>query len=204
MESDLILIGKEDALVVVDMQNDFLRPDGALYVSGLDGEPTPKELLDNVSALIRLQFGFLIVTADEHPFNQHVEYAIFGKHCVKGSLGSGICEELLPALKEHQPDYFITKGENPDIVAYSVATSSKFNELIGMLRKKGIKRIFVCGLAYTHCVGESAIAFASQGFQTYVVHNATRSVAPPYGDPQRMGQKLDLYNVAQIETFDIA
>lgn len=196
----LIIIGGTDTLVVVDMQNDFARPDGALYVAGIPGEVNDEQLVANILYLSNKSFGYRVTTEDCHP-EFHMEFEIFPKHCVGGTIGQKYVDVLKGLYGEFGNHVF--KGKHASVIAYSVAASDSFSTHIYLLRWSKIKRIFVVGLAYTHCVGESAIAYASQGFETYVVRDATRSVPPPYGDPDKMAQKLALYGVKEITMADI-
>lgn len=198
---DRIRVTSDDLLAIIDYQNDFAKKDGALYVKGVKGEPTMLQVFERLAQLLAM-FYCAIVSRDNHPAEGHAEYKIFGRHCVKDSKGAQLCQELENLLVGHinaaNQVFDLPKGENPYLFSYSVATSPKFPELIEQMRESGIKRVFLCGLAYTHCVGESAIAFATQGFETYVVRNATCSVPPPHGDPDAMDQKLALYGVKLV------
>jgi len=196
-ENDKIVIGNNDALAVIDMQNDFICEDGALYVAGVEGEMSMEAVVINTKITNSLPFGLRITTGDGHPYN-HIEFGIFGKHCVDGLIGENPHREVFDIY--YHADMNLSKGEDADVIAYSISTSRQYASLIKKLREKQIKRIFLCGLAYTHCVGESAIALAAQGFEVYVVRDATRSVPPPYGDPEKMAQKLALYGVKEVTT----
>lgn len=201
MGKPLIVIGGTDALIVVDMQNDFARPTGALYVAGVPGEVSDEQLVANILYLSNKPFGSRITTEDCHPEN-HIEASIFQAHCVQGTKGQDYVSELENLYVEAGSNVY--KGVEAALIAYSVATSGDFAGHISDLRSWGFKRIFVVGLAYTHCVGESAIAYASQGFEVYVVRDATRSVPPEHGgNPEVMKQKLALYGVKEITMADI-
>ncbi len=203
MEKRKIVIGKEDALIVVDGQDDFIQNNGALYVAGVEGEQDNSYIIRNISQNLFFRlFGHRTFTKDDHP-EDHIEHQIFGKHCISGSDGQKLHVKLLFFVHQKMIDELIKKGQHPAVISYSVATSPQFPEHIANLRKKEIKRVFVVGWAYTHCVGESAIAYACQGFETYVIRDLTRSVPLPYGDPKKMKKKLALYGVKEIFLKDI-
>jgi len=192
-----IKIGKSDALVIIDAQKDFINSDGAHYVAGVNGEPTAQEVVDRIVRLARLSFGLIVTTQDKHPFDDHIEYQIFGgKHCTRLTDGQKYHQDLLDI--NERKSFAISKGMHPALVSYTVATSPAFGDSIAELRRNEIKRIFLCGWAYTHCVGESAIDYARQGFEVYVLRDVTRSVPPPYGNPDVMDEKLRLYGVKLV------
>lgn len=199
-----IIIGKTDALIIIDGQIDFIREDGALYVAGVPGEKDNEYILFKIAndGLFFKPFGYRVLTEENHP-EDHREHKIFGKHCIPGSVGQKLEFRLLFFVHQKMVDEVIQKGQSCAIISHSVATSQQFPLHIINLLKKGIKRVFVVGWAYTHCVGESAIAYACQGFETYVIRDLTRSVPPPYGDPVKMKKKLALYGVKEIYLKDI-
>lgn len=195
-----VVINKADALAVIDGQVDFVLPSGALYVSGVDGECSHEEIVTNILDLNKKGFGFRFTTEDSHQMGS-VEFSIYPPHCVTGTKGQKYVKQLQGMYE--LSDVNIIKGDDPHLIAYSVGTSSQFASLVASLRRKNVGRVFVTGWAYTHCAGESAIAFAVQGFETYLVRDASRSVAPPYGDALLMKRKLELYGVKEIATGDI-
>jgi nicotinamidase/pyrazinamidase len=200
MEEKKIIIGKGDVLLVVDTQNDFMLKKGKLFVAGVKGEPSMKEIIARIKSLWQKKFDLRITSEDEHCSN-HIEFSIFGEHCLVGTEGQKYHRSLRNVRRS--ADWKMKKGDNANIISYSVSTGSNFIFLIDDLREKGIERIFVIGLAYTHCAGESAIDLSMQGFETYLVRDVTRSVRPPYGDPIVMATKLKLYGVKEINFRDI-
>lgn len=186
------------------MNNDFVRKDGALYVGGAPGEASMEEVISNVVTLAADKYFLLrIKTSDRHP-RGHIEERIYGPHVVRGTKGAKYIDEL----NARWEDIHSVKGGNKDLVSYSIAVAPDFGDIVSAFRFHCIKRIFVCGVAYDKCVGESAIALAAQfvpfGVEVYVVRDATRSVSPPYGDPEVMAKKLPLYGVKEIFMADIA
>ncbi len=166
-------IGEGDALLIVDVQNDFF-PDGALPVAGSDA------VLPRVNALIgeAERAGALIVAQrDWHPPN-HMSFVEQGgpwpRHCVQNESGAAFHRDLrLPpgAL-------IVSKADRPDLEQYSAFDRSS---LADDLRHRGVKRIWVCGLALDFCVKATALDSAAAGFPTLLVTSATAPVTAAGG-----------------------
>lgn len=200
MDEERVSIGFGDAMIVVDAQNDFILPDGALYVTGVAGEDSNDDIIKKILGLWP-KFNSLRATTEDCHTMESVELTVFPPHCIENTDGQEY-HRRLDALYRGADENLI-KGKEADLIAYSVATSRQFFQHISNLRYHHVKRVFLCGWAFTHCVGESAIAYATQGFETYVIRDATCSVPPPYGNPETMTKKLELYGVKLIETDQI-
>jgi nicotinamidase/pyrazinamidase len=190
MNHNMITIGNEDALILIDLNNDFIFPDGKLFVRGTRKEPSPEKLIEKIIKINLLPFGYRVkITAGYHA--GHIEHQKFGEHAVIGTLGQDWPEELNRLFAY---DFELIKGKEEGVICSPVYTSRDYFDLIRNLRKQGIKRVFCAGLAYDHCLGESAIAFDLQDFEVFVVRDAVRSV----GDPSAMKRKFELYDVNEI------
>lgn len=101
-------------------------------------------------------------------------------HCVQGTLGC----ELIPELDTPHVDHFIKKGMDPRFEQYSGFGPPFRNPKVGMsnlsniLSEAGIKRVFICGLAFDYCVKCTAIDAADAGFEAFVVEDACKAVDP--------------------------
>jgi nicotinamidase/pyrazinamidase len=179
-----------DALIIIDPQNDFC-PGGALAVGGGD------EIMERIDNLTDL-FEMVVLTQDWHP-KGHKSFAStwyldpyaeiempYGKqtlwpdHCVQGSSGAEFHRGLNKALTKAK--MIVRKGYNPEVDSYSAFFENDGKTatgLSGFLRDKGIKRIFIVGLAYDFCVAFSALDGIKQGFEVFVVKNLTRAIAIP-------------------------
>ena len=160
------LIGKDDALIVVDVQNDFC-PGGALAVAEGD------RVVATLNALMP-RFGTVVATRDWHPANHRSFTAQGGEwppHCVAGTPGA----EFHPGLDQGGIDFTVRKATTPDQEAYSGFDDT---DLAARLRERGVRRVFVGGLALDYCVDATALDAARAGFETYVVEDATRAVFP--------------------------
>jgi nicotinamidase/pyrazinamidase len=175
-----------DVLLVIDMQNDFC-PGGALAVK--DGDA----IVPAINALGR-RFEHMVLTEDWHPAG-HISFAsshpgkqpfettevaygpqaLWPDHCVQGTAGA----ELHPALDLPHAELILRKGFRREIDSYSAFLENDHatqTGLAGYLRERGLKRIFVCGLAYDFCVRFSAIDGTKLGFECVVIEDATRAV----------------------------
>ncbi len=198
-----IVIGPTDAIVLVDGNNDFAHPKGALYSKGFPGESSSRLIVKHIHTLFPKPFGYRIATFDQHPATGHIEFGMYGEHVVKGTWGAEYLDSLKPLLSHM--DFLSYKGENPALISYSIMVSSSFGEMIAAMRAKGITRVFVVGWMYTHCAGLSAIAFATQAFEVFVIRDATLSVSAKFGgDPERMKKQLGMEGVKEITMADIA
>lgn len=172
------------ALVVVDVQNDFADPAGALYVAG--GETIVPAVNDLVARA--LDGGATIVyTQDWHPASTpHFDKEGGGwpVHCVAGTWGAALHPQLRvagPVIKKG------TGGED----GYSGFTAreplsgeERPTGLEALLRQRGVTRVVVCGLALDVCVKETVLDARRLGYDTFVPLAVTRPVnlAPDDGD----------------------
>lgn len=181
-----------DALVVVDLQRDFL-PGGALAVAGGDTVVEP-------IARLAPRFGVVVATQDWHP-RDHVSFAsahpggapfttlalprgaqeLWPDHCVRGSPGAA----LHPELPDAALTLLLRKGTRREVDSYSAFRENvnpggarPATGLAGWLRERGVTRVFLCGLARDYCVRASAVDAAAAGFDAVVLDDLTRAVFP--------------------------
>ncbi len=175
-----------DALLVIDVQNDFC-PGGALAVP--DGDAV-------VPVINRLagQFDHVLLTQDWHP-PKHSSFAsshtgktpfetiqldygtqvLWPDHCVQGTEGA----ELRDDLAVDRAELIIRKGFNPAIDSYSAFFENDHRTatgLTGYLRTRGLKRLFVAGLATDFCVYYSAEDARREGFDVVLIEDACRAI----------------------------
>jgi len=157
-------IQPDDALVVVDVQHDFL-PGGALGVA--EGE----RIFTPIDALAP-RFARVYATRDWHPAD-HSSFAAQGGpwpvHCVANSHGAAFD----PRLDLGKIDVIVDKGVDRETDGYSgfAATS-----LADDLRAHGVRRVFVCGLATDYCVKATALDALDDGFEAVVIDDASAAV----------------------------
>ena len=171
-------------LVVVDVQNDFM-PGGSL------GVPKGNEIVPVINA-IQDSFDLIIATQDWHP-QDHVSFAanhegkkefdvidvhgfpqtLWPAHCVQGTEGAS----FHPDLKTHRIETIFRKGTDKNIDSYSSFFDNsklKSTGLTGYLLEKGATEIYFCGLAADICVYFSTKDSLSEGFQSYLITDASR------------------------------
>jgi nicotinamidase/pyrazinamidase len=175
-----------EALVVIDIQNDFC-PGGALAVA--DGD----HIIPLVNQMIRAH-DHVVLTQDWHPAG-HSSFAsthigknpfetvampygaqtLWPDHCVQGTEGAA----FHPALEWTKAELVIRKGFNLGIDSYSAFFENDHTTptgLGGYLKERGINRITLCGLATDFCVAFSALDAVRSGIETTVVLDACRGI----------------------------
>jgi len=186
------------AVIKVDMQNDFGRKGGSLYVT--DGE----QVVSVCNELRTLNPKVTVLTADAHPMG-HASFAskhgqkpytkktfsftlsngevieseeiVWPDHCIKGSEGHKWCD----GLTVMESDLIQEKGEDPNLEFYSAFASLHkivSTGLASKLNEQAITHIVLGGLALDYCVGNTALDAIDEGFKVCVVLDACRSVAP--------------------------
>ncbi|MGQ9723234.1 MAG: bifunctional nicotinamidase/pyrazinamidase [Candidatus Jordarchaeum sp.] len=201
IEKDIALKGT-DALIIVDMQYDFL-PGGALAVEGGD-----KIIggINEISKLFNENLYVVVQTQDWHP-QHHLSFAsnhpgmkpgdeyseeerigpiLWPDHCVQGSHGAEFHKDLDTTVT----NAIIRKGVDPKVDSYSgFRDKNKIREtgLRGYLQSLNINRIFICGLALDYCCYYTAVDGREFGFDVYFIIDLTRGINEPKG---RLSQVL--------------
>jgi nicotinamidase/pyrazinamidase len=205
-----------DALLVIDMQLDFLPNTlgyrGALAVT--DGD----RILPGINALAA-RFDHVLLTQDWHPPN-HISFAsthglqpftdtieapygtqtLWPDHCIQGTPGAN----LHPDLDIPHAELILRKGFRKDIDSYSAFTENDRTTTTGLaayLQARGLTRLFFTGLAYDFCVGFSALTAASLGFESIVVEDLTRAVnlSPGSGHPNTVDATNTAFAAANVQ-----
>ncbi|QHI95758.1 isochorismatase family protein [Aristophania vespae] len=180
-------IGCDDALLIIDLQNDFL-PGGALAVKN------GHELAPLINDIIKRGFSTVIASRDWHP-PHHQSFSTQGgkwaQHCVAGTQGA----EFDPHLNLTKITHIIHKGTDPKCESYSAFEdeNGRPTGLEALLKARSIKRVFLCGLALDYCVKATALDAIKAKFDTVLLHDATRSIHKPeltLNDLQKKGVKI--------------
>ncbi len=183
-----------DALIIVDVQNDFC-PGGSLAVAA--GEAVARKMSAAGKAFAE-QGAKVFATQDWHPAG-HSSFAAQGgqwpDHCVQGSRGA----EFHPALELPEGASIIRKGASPDADAYSGFIDS---DLDAQLKAKGIGRVYVGGLATDYCVLNTVIDALANGYETYVLTDAVGAVDLEPGDGERALHLMEVNGAALTTTAE--
>lgn len=177
MTSSKIGLRTNDALLIVDLQRDFCAG-GKLAVAGSDEiVPIINDLIDEAV----VAGAQIVASRDLHP-PDHMSFAAFGgpwpEHCVRGTEGA----EFHAGLRLPAGVLFVSKARRPEREQYSDFDCTGLCE---ELRRRGVDRIFIVGLAEDVCVRASAIDAVRVGFETHVLRAATRPVTPAGGERAR-------------------
>ncbi len=188
-----------DALLIVDVQNDF--------VSGSLAVPEAEQILEPINRVGR-QFGFVVATRDWHP-PDHVSFAenhrgkspgdtvehrgleqyLWPKHCVRQTWGAQLADGLDTGLI----DQVVDKGTDREIDSYSAFFDNGHVAQTGLgelLADRGVERIWVAGLATDVCVRHTVLDARKLGFQVELIVDACRGVDVVEGDSRKAVEEM--------------
>ena len=169
--------GPGDALLVVDVQNDFL-PGGALAVN--QGDQVVPVINRCVTRFARRGLA-VVASRDWHPAD-HCSFQARGgtwpAHCVAGTEGAAFA----PGLRLPDDVILVSKATTVDTDAYSAFEGTS---LADDLRQRGVRRVIVTGLATDYCVLNTALDARREGFEVVVLADAVRAVDVEPGDGER-------------------
>ena len=175
------------ALIIIDMQNDFM-PGGPLAVPGGD-QIIP--LINN----LQNKFDLVIATQDWHPENHSsfadnhpgkstyekidmngIEQVLWPVHCIQTTGGA----DFHPHLNASRIEAIFRKGTDPKIDSYSGFYDNahkKSTGLAGYLKGKGVTSLYFCGLAADYCDSYSVLDALQEGFKVTLYEDATRAIS---------------------------
>lgn len=203
-----------NALILVDIQNDFL-PGGALAV------PEGDQVIPVANRLMP-RFDLVIATQDWHPPG-HLSFAashpgrkvgevidlnglpqvLWPVHCVQGSRGA----QLAPTLHTSGIRHIIRKGTDPRIDSYSGFYDNGHRKATGLaelLRQRGASDLYVMGLATDYCVKFTTIDALSEGFRTHVIADGCRGVELKQGDVEAAMAEMKQAGATILLSRDVA
>lgn len=182
------------ALVIVDLQNDFL-PHGALGVAEGD-------LIIPFINELQHDFDLVLATKDWHP-PHHISFGTSGTsiliegkkqelwppHCIQGTLGA----ELAPKLETAKIAKIFYKGTDPKIDSYSAFFDNAHLKSTGLgqyLREKGVEEVAIVGLATDFCVKYSVLDALKEGFKVTVYLKGCKGIDLNKGDVERAKDEM--------------
>jgi len=209
----MIRPGRADALIVVDVQNCFV-PGGSLAVTNGD------QIIPLVNALAR-RFENVILTQDWHTPG-HISFAsshpgkkpfdvvelpygaqvLWPDHCVQGTQGA----ELVKGLSVPHAQLVVRKGFSPNVDSYSAfieADKKTRTGLDGYLKTRGVKTVYVCGLATDFCVAWTALDARTLGFDAAVIEDGCRGI-DTQGSLAKAWAMMKTAGVRRIQSSDFA
>ncbi len=174
------------ALILTDVQNDFL-PGGALEV------PEGDTIIPTINKL-QNYFPLVVATQDWHP-EHHLSFAsshpgkkefettmlddteqiLWPDHCVEGTRGA----EISGKLSLNKAAAIFRKGIDPKIDSYSAFFDNEHKSTTGLsdyLKGKGVKEVYIVGLAGDFCVAFSALDAIREGFKTFLIEDGTKPI----------------------------
>ncbi|MGZ3633734.1 MAG: bifunctional nicotinamidase/pyrazinamidase [Parachlamydiaceae bacterium] len=198
------------ALLLVDLQNDFM-PGGALGIEqGL-------EILPIVNQLVSKTFDVIVATQDWHPPTHQSFATVHGKqpgehtvlkgidqilwpaHCVQGTSGAAFAE-----WNHYKINHIIYKGTDPEIDSYSAFFDNarlKSTHLYEYLQEKKISALYVAGVATEYCIKYTVLDALELGFKVYVIQDTCRAInlspddeAQAFLEMKRAGAHLITHN----------
>lgn len=202
-----------EALLLVDLQNDFL-PGGALGV--LEGDQVIP-----VANRVQEYFDIVIATADWHPPG-HGSFAsshpgckagdvielsgmpqvLWPDHCVQHTEGA----EFSPHLNTGKIAKVIYKGMDPEIDSYSGFFDNGRQKATGLetyLRDQKVDTVYVMGLATDYCVKYTALDAVSLGYRTWLIEDGCRGVGVAEGDVERALAEMKAAGVRVVKSGDL-
>lgn len=153
------------ALIIVDLQNDFVQPKGALYFAGAERVIAP--VVDLTKKAIASS-QIIITTQDWHEPDDE-EFSVWPKHCIKNTQGAKIVEPLEKLLQDYERHFPIYKRR------YSAFYGTHLEQL---LTDQSIDEVEICGVVTHICVFFTVEELRNRGIKVTVYEQATASYDP--------------------------
>lgn len=201
------------ALIVVDMQNDFM-PGGTLGVHGGD------EIVPIINRLLKFPFDIIVASKDWHP-KDHCSFAnthgkkvgdtvliegskqqLWPVHCVAQTKGAMFTAKLDTTKFQH----IFHKGTEQNIDSYSTFFDNEHKKSTGLgefLKSENVTDVYLLGLTTEYCVKYSAMDALHLGFKTHVILDACRAVNIKSDDENKAVQEMQRAGIHIINEKDI-
>jgi len=191
--------GSPSALLIVDVQNDFC-PGGALAVP--EGDRVVP-VLNRAAEAAAAEGWPVYASRDWHPPETR-HFKDFGgpwpRHCVRDTPGAA----FHPALRLPPGTIVVTKGEDPGADGYSAfeGRTPEGGGLLEDLQRRGVRHLYVGGLATDYCVKRSVLDARQHGFDVTVLTDAIAAVNVQPGDEERALEEMRQAG-ARLATSDV-
>jgi nicotinamidase/pyrazinamidase len=204
--------GASSALIVVDVQNCFVKGGTLAVAHGEDVVPVINRLAPAFQNIILTQdwhspghTSFASSHPGKQPFDSvHLSYGnqvLWPDHCVQGTPDAALDADL----RVPQAQLVLRKGYHKDIDSYSAFMEADHRTPTGLqayLEQRGIERLFVTGLATDFCVAWTALDARTDGFDTYVIEDACRGI-DLHGSLAAAWKEMQSHGVKRIQSADI-
>ncbi len=191
-----VKVGDRDALIVVDMQNDFM-PGGALPVP--EGDRIVPALNEYIGIFEKEGLP-VFFTRDWHP-PDHISFkdhgGVWPPHCVQDTEGAMFHKDLRIPLDNK---FIISKGTSRDFDAYSGFQGTILEQL---LRERGVRRVFVGGVATDYCVKNTVLGALNLRFEVLLLLDGIKGVDVKPGDSERAVELMLSRGAVGIELKDL-
>jgi nicotinamidase/pyrazinamidase len=177
-----------NALLIVDVQNDFC-PGGALAV------PEGNKVVPVINSLMD-RFDVIVASKDWHP-PKSIHFDKWPPHCVQNTPGA----EFHPKLQSARIQQVFLKGTGNKDDGYSAFEATNV-DLESYLKSKGVSELYVTGLATDYCVKASALDARKRNFKTCVVTDAVAAVNVQPRDGEKALEELKAAGVALVTSRD--
>jgi nicotinamidase/pyrazinamidase len=191
-----VKLSLKDALIVVDMQRDFM-PGGALPV------PEGDKIIPRLNQYTRLfsSLGLpVFFTRDWHP-PDHISFkeqgGVWPPHCVQNTEGALFHKDLFIPQDNR---FIISKGTSKDFDAYSGFQGTVLDSL---LKERGIRRVFVGGVATDYCVKNTVLGAINLGYEAFLLLDGIKGVDVNPGDSERAIEEMLRAGAVGISIEDI-
>lgn len=201
------------ALLLIDLQNDFLEGGALAVPDGNATLPVAQKLME--------QFDLIVATQDWHPSNhqsfatQHDGHNVFEmielhglpqclwpNHCIQGSKGAEFASEL----NLEKLDKIVQKGTEVTIDSYSGFADNghrKETELHAYLQSKNIDTLYVMGLATDYCVKFTVLDALAKSYSVYLVVDGCRGVNQAPDDSEKAIREMEKAGAVLIASIDV-
>lgn len=190
-----IRICETDALIIIDVQNDFLSRGSLPVPNGEEIIP----ILNIYLAVFTRNKGKVYATRDWHPTN-HLSFlengGVWPAHCVRETEGA----KFHPGIKLPKNIVVISKATEPNKDGYS---GFEDTILIAELQKEQIERVFIGGLATDYCVKNTVLDALRFGFDTFFLKDGSRGIDSIRGNTHRAIDLMQCFGAKKIELLNL-